>query len=87
MHCSLAVGGVGCFLVPLCSAMWQIILAITLTSFGIAAFWALINTLLANDFGAEMTASTWGFFRMVQGVCGFIYPSLLGKILLYSLSC
>ncbi|XP_050715169.1 monocarboxylate transporter 2-like isoform X1 [Eriocheir sinensis] len=74
----LVVGGVGCMLVPLCSTIWQIILAITLFAFGMATFWALINTLMADEFGAELTASTWGFFRMVQGICGFIYPSLLG---------
>lgn len=79
MHCSLALGGVGCMVVPLCSTIWQIILAITLSAFGIATFRALISTLMADDFGAELTASTWGFLSMVQGICGFIYPSLLGK--------
>ncbi|KAK8380195.1 hypothetical protein O3P69_016674 [Scylla paramamosain] len=74
----LVVGGLACLLVTLCSAMWQLLLVTTLYTIGLAIFWALINTLLTNDFGPESIASSWGFFRMTQGITNFIYPSLLG---------
>ncbi|KAG0714631.1 Monocarboxylate transporter 12 [Chionoecetes opilio] len=76
----LLVGGVGCLLVTLCYNMWQLLLAITLFSFGMAIFYSLLNTLLAKHFGAESMASSWGFLRMVQGIMNFIYPSLLGLV-------
>lgn len=81
-HYSLMVGGVGCLVVTVCSSMWQLMLASTLFSFGLATFWALLNTLLANEFGAESMASSWGFFRMVQGITSFIYPSFHGEAVL-----
>ncbi|XP_045117040.1 monocarboxylate transporter 12-like isoform X2 [Portunus trituberculatus] len=74
----LVVGGLSCFLVTFCSAMWQLMLVTTLYSIGLATFWALINTLLVNDFGPKSVATSWGFFRMTQGITNFIYPSLLG---------
>ncbi|XP_042870258.1 monocarboxylate transporter 12-like isoform X2 [Penaeus japonicus] len=77
----LVVGGIGCLLIPLCNSMWQLLGAATLLSFCMAFFWTLINVLLADHFGGEAMASTWGFFRMTQGVCSFLYPSLLGLVI------
>lgn len=76
----LVVGGIGCLLTPLCNNMWQLLGAATLLSFCMAFFWTLINTLLADEFGGDDMASTWGFFRMTQGICSFLYPSLIGLV-------
>ncbi|ROT75827.1 hypothetical protein C7M84_005613 [Penaeus vannamei] len=73
----LLVGGIGCLLTPLCNNMWQLLGAATSLSFCMAFFWTLINTLLADEFGGDAMASTWGFFRMTQGICSFLYPSLI----------
>ena len=78
-HYSLLVGGVACLVVPLCSSMWQLMLTSTLYSFGPATIWGLLAALLANRFGIESMASSFGFFRMGQGITNFIYPSFLGK--------
>lgn len=77
----LLVGGIGCLLTPLCNNMWQLLGAATSLSFCMAFFWTLINTLLADEFGGDAMASTWGFFRMTQGICSFLYPSLIGLVL------
>lgn len=74
----LLIGGVGCLLVPLCSNMWTVMLASSLYGFGLATFWALLTNLLTIHFGVESMASSWGFFRMVQGITSFIYPSFHG---------
>lgn len=78
-HYSLLVGGLSCFLVTFCSTMWHLFFVSTLFTMGLATFWALINTLLVLDFGHQSIASSWGFFRMTQGITSFFYPSLLGE--------
>nr|XP_045595841.1 monocarboxylate transporter 2-like [Procambarus clarkii] len=77
----LMSGGAGCLLVPLCSRLWHLMAASTLHAFCMASFWTLISVLLADQFGPDAMASTWGFFRMTQGVCSFFYPTIIGMLL------
>ncbi|XP_066944851.1 monocarboxylate transporter 12-like [Macrobrachium rosenbergii] len=74
----LLLGGIGCLSVPLCTNMWHLLVFGTMYSLCMAFYWTLVNVLLADQFGGEAMASTWGFFRMFQGICNFVYPSLLG---------
>ncbi|XP_068212707.1 monocarboxylate transporter 2-like [Palaemon carinicauda] len=75
---SLLIGGIGCLTVPLCTNMWHLMVFATMYSLCMAFYWTLVNVLLADQFGGESMASTWGFFRMFQGIFNFGYPSLLG---------
>ncbi|XP_064083725.1 monocarboxylate transporter 2-like [Macrobrachium nipponense] len=74
----LLLGGIGCLSVPLCTNMWHLLFFGTMYSLCMAFYWTLVNVLLADQFGGDAMASTWGFFRMFQGICNFMYPSLLG---------
>ena len=49
-------------------------------SLGSGGFFTSINVVLTDQFGRESIASTWGFVRMTQGLFGFIYPPLIGRI-------
>ncbi|KAK7068807.1 hypothetical protein SK128_020427 [Halocaridina rubra] len=77
----LVIGGIGCLIVPLCTNLWSLLIFATMLSLCMASFWTLVNVLLADQFGGEAMASTWGFFRMTQGICSFIYPSIIGFIM------
>ncbi|XP_069940001.1 monocarboxylate transporter 12-like isoform X2 [Cherax quadricarinatus] len=77
----LVTGGVSCLLVPLCTTLWQLLAATTMLALCTATFWTLINILLADQFGDESMATTWGFFRMTQGVCSLFYPAIIGMVL------
>ncbi|XP_064083510.1 monocarboxylate transporter 2-like isoform X2 [Macrobrachium nipponense] len=78
---SLLVGAAGCLIVPLCGSMWQLLISATMFSLCMGFFWTLINILLAEQFGGDAMPSTWGFFRMVQGICSFVYPPLIGFVM------
>ncbi|XP_066944936.1 monocarboxylate transporter 12-like [Macrobrachium rosenbergii] len=78
---SLLVGAAGCLIVPLCGSMWQLLVSATMFSLSMGFFWTLINVLLAEQFGGDAMPSTWGFFRMVQGICSFVYPPLIGFVM------
>ncbi|KAG7175360.1 Monocarboxylate transporter 12-like 1 [Homarus americanus] len=73
------LAGVSLFLVSSTKSFWPLVSVVWIHSVGVAAFWALISTLLADQFGEDSLATTWGFFRMTQGVFSFVYPSLLGE--------
>ncbi|XP_042210612.1 monocarboxylate transporter 12-like isoform X2 [Homarus americanus] len=74
------LAGVSLFLVSSTKSFWPLVSVVWIHSVGVAAFWALISTLLADQFGEDSLATTWGFFRMTQGVFSFVYPSLLGLV-------
>ncbi|XP_068212747.1 monocarboxylate transporter 12-like [Palaemon carinicauda] len=78
---SLLIGAAGCLIVPLCGTMWQLIITATMFSLSMGFFWTLINILLAEQFGGDSMPSTWGFFRMVQGICSFVYPPFIGFVM------
>ncbi|XP_064083720.1 monocarboxylate transporter 2-like [Macrobrachium nipponense] len=78
---SLVIGGVGCMTLPLSSNMWHLLVFATMFSLCMAFFWTLINVLLADQFGGDAMASTWGFFRMLQGICNFFYPTVVGLVM------
>nr|XP_045620562.1 monocarboxylate transporter 13-like [Procambarus clarkii] len=74
------VAGLSTLMVPVTRSFWTLLPVVCVHAMGVAAFWALINTLLADQFGEESLHTTWGFFRMVQGITSFAYPSLLGLV-------
>ncbi|XP_064083398.1 monocarboxylate transporter 2-like [Macrobrachium nipponense] len=80
----LVVGAAGCLVTPLCGSLWQLIIPTTMFALCMGFFWTLINVLLKDQFGGEAMSSTWGFFRMVQGICSFMYPPFIGFIMDYS---
>ncbi|XP_068212709.1 monocarboxylate transporter 12-like [Palaemon carinicauda] len=77
----LVIGGLGCMTVPLCTNMWHLLIFATTLSLCTAFFWTLINELLADQFGGDAMSSTWGFFRMTQGICNLFYPSVIGFVM------
>ncbi|KAK3851960.1 hypothetical protein Pcinc_041430 [Petrolisthes cinctipes] len=77
----LMLGGVGCMLIPLCTKMWLLMAVSTLMSLAMATYFTLINVLLADQFGGNSMASTWGFLRFTTGMCNLFYPSLIGMVL------
>ncbi|XP_068216747.1 monocarboxylate transporter 2-like [Palaemon carinicauda] len=76
----MAIAGTSLMMLPLAYNMWTILSILWMRSFGIAMFWALLNGLLADQFGAENMSTTWGFVRMTQGITNFFYPPLLGAL-------
>ncbi|XP_068212754.1 monocarboxylate transporter 12-like [Palaemon carinicauda] len=80
----LFVGAAGCLITPLCTSLWQLVIPTTMFSLCMGFFWTLINVLLKEQFGGDSMPSTWGFFRMVQGICSFVYPSLIGFVMDFS---
>lgn len=76
----LTVAGTSLMMLPLAYNMWTILSILWMRSFGIAMFWALIHGLLADQFGPENMATSWGFVRMTQGITNFLYAPLLGAV-------
>ncbi|XP_069942927.1 monocarboxylate transporter 12 [Cherax quadricarinatus] len=72
------VAGLSMLMVPLTKSLGTLLSVVWLHALGVAAFWALINTLLADQFGETTLSTTWGFVRMVQGITSFAYPPFLG---------
>ncbi|XP_066944852.1 monocarboxylate transporter 12-like [Macrobrachium rosenbergii] len=77
----LVIGGIGCMTVPLSTNMWHLLFFATTFSLCMAFFWTLINVLFADQFGGDAMSSTWGFFRMLQGICNFFYPTVVGSVM------
>ncbi|CAL4137236.1 unnamed protein product [Meganyctiphanes norvegica] len=76
----LFLASIGLFLVPLTWNMWSLMAALSINALGFAYYYVLVVVLLADQFGEDLVASTWGFFRMSQGVGFFITPPLLGLL-------
>ncbi|KAB7498362.1 Monocarboxylate transporter 6, partial [Armadillidium nasatum] len=57
----LCVGGAGILIIPLCTDLWQIYLAISLFTMGSAGNYAFLNVVLTEQFGKHSIATTWGF--------------------------
>ncbi|CAL4067409.1 unnamed protein product, partial [Meganyctiphanes norvegica] len=70
----------GMFLVPLTWNMWTLMGALSLSAAGIAYHNVLEVVIMADQFGEDSVASTWGFFRMSQGIGFFATPPILGLL-------
>ncbi|CAL4088401.1 unnamed protein product, partial [Meganyctiphanes norvegica] len=76
----LFISAIGLLLVPMCWDKWSLMGAIGLTALGLAYYYVLIVVLLAEQFGEDSIASTYGFFQMSQGIGCFMSPPLLGLL-------
>ncbi|KAB7495894.1 hypothetical protein Anas_05625 [Armadillidium nasatum] len=72
--------GFGTILMPFGKSLTYLMSMTGFYTFGSASFHSYANAILSETFSKENEATTWGLFRLTQGLFSFIHPVYLGYI-------